>query len=392
MTLSALLITSIFFTLSFDATPVKVATGTAAWPWARVETYQDLDPHFVQESFDAGDIDLSANDLASFDGATKPHSKKFLLHYGAHWDTAPQPVPVLLLPGAIRSASVLFHDSANDGTMGVAPYLASKGFKVFALTWGYNSGDNLVQAEQVANALERIRAITGAPKVDVIAASKGGMALRIYLSNLASNWRTAYRGDVRRALFIGAPLLGLDAMFRHSMYGMLIDKMMSWDKMLTPFGWMDTTAKSLYNLNRFVGHAQMLRRWDASYPVASFEPDWATSYYGGYGLMSHSYGIDAAAAAAGNLIDRLEAAGVAPGVQLAVLAGSKPYVIASDAISIEYQGPGDLTVFLDSALHTDGMTQNGATVIKKSVLFLNHTELLFDTSALQWMEGVLAQP
>ena len=136
----------------------------------------------------------------------------------------------------------------------------------------------------------------------------------------------------------------------------------------------------------------MLLRWDGTYPVASFEPDWYSTYYGGWGLMSHSLGIDAAMAAAGNTIDTLEAAGLHPGIQLGILAGSKPFRVGgTTGFSVEYQGPGDMAVFLKSALHTAGMTRNGATVVKKSVLYLNHGEMLFHASSLQWMEAVLSK-
>lgn len=389
MSTISIILAGVLATSQFQTAPVRTMSGADAWPWTRVETYQDLDAHFVQEPYEPDDIDLSANDVRAFGGDDTPHSKEFLLHYGARWDTNPRAVPVLLIPGAIRSASILWHDARGDGTQGLAPHLIGQGFRVFGLTWGYNSGDNFLQAEQIANAIARVRAVTGQPRVDLVTISKGGLPTRIYLSRLPGDWRTAYRGDVRRALFLGCPNLGVDALFRHPIYGMGLGALMPWDRMLTSLGWTDTTEDSLYNLARFAGHAQMLHRWDLVYPIASFEPDWWTTYYGGWGFMSHSRGLVEARRVAGDVIDRLEAAGLDPGVELAVLAGSKPYLFANGGVAVEYQGPSDVAVFLRSALHTDGMTRNGARLIRKSTLFLNHNELYLHPLAHEWVEDTL---
>ena len=99
------LLTSGAHAAQLDPTPVRVLTGPDAWPWERVECYRDVDPHFVQEGQEAADSDFSDNDQLAFGGDRTPHSGQFLLHYARGWRTATRPVPVLLCPGAIRSAT-----------------------------------------------------------------------------------------------------------------------------------------------------------------------------------------------------------------------------------------------------------------------------------------------
>lgn len=371
-----------------DLTLIRTMTGPQAWPWERVECYDDSDPNFVQEDFLPDYADFSDNDVLAFGGDETPHSRFFLFHYGTGWQQATQPVPVLLVPGAIRSASVILHDSEGDGTEGLAPDLIRRGYAVFSLSWAYPSGENFMQAEHIANALRLVAQATGQPRADVVAASKGGVPARIYVTQMNAGWRTPYRDDVRRLVLVGAPNDGLDGMFRHPAYAAAIDRLLPWDRRLTWSGWVDTFDRSIYNAGRFMGHLQLLRRWDGVYPVQWWEPDAWTSYYGGQGLTIRSRGIDEAIALGGDLIARLNQAGVAPDVEIAVLAGTKPF---DGSGLFEYEGPGDMAVFTDSALYTGGMTQNGAPVIRASSMFYNHGELLYESEPLDWIDSVLRQ-
>ena len=82
------------------------------------------------------------------------------------------------------------------------------------MTFAHPHGDVFQQAEWVANAVARIKERTGAAHVDLVAHSKGGLSLAVYLSNTTdADWDNAayetvgtpYRGDVRRAVRRACP-------------------------------------------------------------------------------------------------------------------------------------------------------------------------------------------
>ena len=84
----------------------------------------------------------------------------------------------------------------------------------------------------MADAIDRIKKLTGAGTVDVVAHSKGGIAARIYMSNMSA---TAYRHDVRRLVMLGVPNLGTDFAFRNPSISYLIytaggNGVIAWDK------------------------------------------------------------------------------------------------------------------------------------------------------------------
>jgi hypothetical protein len=115
---------------------------------------------------------------------------------------------------------------------------------VYAVTFGNFHGDNYSQAIGVANALGRIRQLHKradgtSPKVDVLAWSKGVLAVDAYLGNAAA-WPTlgrrffdqvaeaqgdavpSFRSDVRVYVALSGPHLGIDLNFRHPIHTLTI--------------------------------------------------------------------------------------------------------------------------------------------------------------------------
>jgi len=328
--------------------------------WNRIERFSDSDAVlFRQEDFAPGsewvdDAPLAPHAAQLF-GDPTPHSGTFLLHFGQGWASATRPTPVLLVPGAASSAS---------GTLGLlAAHLAAEGRATFALTFAHPHGDCFQQAEQVANAIERILELSGAEQVDLVGHSKGGVAAAIYLSHTSSgSWSdeadtrgdryeqrgTPYRGDVRRFVAAGVPLGGLDTSFRWPSNHLVPA---NGGDPLVPSAWQEYyplgTASflvydELYHLDLwpeggdpYPGQAQLLRAWDDEHALPGSRPelgawaaqvDWWTTYYGGFGYWSWGPGLEDAAEAGGQLLDRLEVAGVDPQVEVAVLYGTNPLV------------------------------------------------------------------
>jgi hypothetical protein len=275
--------------------------------------------------------------------------------------------------------------------------LEQEGKRVFALTFAHRHGDNLVWAAQLNTAIARIRALTGASHVDVVAHSKGAVAARILASGIKLDWARPYQGDIRRLVLVGAPNLGIDYPFRHPLmnWGIFPERPhpkmnapMSWARTLVGGVWVNTDPYSLYRNagDFFPGQAQMLYRWDDTYALSRTEPDWQTTYHGGRGLVSVSRGIERAIAQGGHLIERLRETPLDADIQLAVLAGdaaNRPFFLN------EYTGPSDGLVFVKSAMHTEDMTRGGAALLAADVLPLNHGELVYRSVAKRWIADVL---
>lgn len=105
-------------------------------------------------------------------------------------------VPVLLVPG--------WGDHAPD-LQPLVIRLIEAGWpqtRVSALTFRDPVGSNRTHAEEVARAVETLRSLTGSDRVDVVAHSMGGLALRYYLQ-----FEDGHE-VVRRAVFLGTPHRG----------------------------------------------------------------------------------------------------------------------------------------------------------------------------------------
>ena len=106
------------------------------------------------------------------------------------------PVPVLLVPG--------WRDTDQE----LAPFrqrFLDAGWpeeRVSALEFEDPVGGNVEHAEEVRDAVAELRATTEAERVDVVAHSMGGLAVRYYLRFLGGD------EEVRRAVFLGTPHRG----------------------------------------------------------------------------------------------------------------------------------------------------------------------------------------
>lgn len=331
-------------------------TGEETWSlsgethlWSAIERLEDPDRDlFAAEAFNAitewPTDNMYMPYIATCFGTSQPGSGAALLHAGVNVATATG-TPVLFVPGA--------GDNASRGFMTMAASLDLAGKPVYAITFAHPHGDAFMQAEALANAIARVRVLTGADQVDLVSHSKGGIAAAIYLSHTATaDWGnpayeavgTPYRGDVRRAVFIATPLGGIDSGYRWSnmnLVGLSAETAMaptSW-ALYYPYGtgysWV---YQELYEQDflpddgdLFPGQRQLLARqdhplpgelpWLGSYAV---QLDYWTTYEGGLGFYSWSDGIDEAIDAGGGLIARLHDQGVDPAVELYLLAGESP--------------------------------------------------------------------
>lgn len=187
-------------------------------------------------------------------GPTRPEARFVLLHKGPKTAARTCNVnltPTLLIHGAIQDANVFLFPSGNDGTgkayggatqvTGMVQSLEDANRCTYAVTFGNFHGDNYNHAIHVANAVARIKALhPGVPRVDVVAWSKGVLAVDAYLTN-ASTWTgfsttrfferlakeqavrvPAYADDIRVYVPLSGPHKGIDLNFRHPIHTLTI--------------------------------------------------------------------------------------------------------------------------------------------------------------------------
>ena len=423
--------------------------------WSAIERLEDPDRTlFHAEDFNDlsqwKDADPFAPYVLDAFGGARPGSWSALLHMGPAEEVG-EGTPILFVPGA--------GDNASRGFVTMATKMDREWRPVYALTFAHPHGDVFLQAEMIANAIARIKARTGATQVDIVSHSKGGIATAVYLSSEAGvDWGhdayesvgTTYRGDVRRAVFIGAPLDGIDTAWRwpSANYASL-----ETDLAIAPTSWntyYPTTVVNVWNANDltsqdllaegdadlFPGHRQIQRRQDHPLPGSmpwlgsyAVQQDWYTTYEGGLGVYSHSDGIDAAIEDGGFLLNKLQAQGVHPDIDLFVLAGENPLmpsaagdfaatyfdqaftdmaqesattwgdliagfvgdglldvgiseaeitgIVNGKLILGEVTGPSDGVVFTTSSTHTEMLTERGADVVEVKTVNLSHMDLLY---------------
>lgn len=359
--------------------------------WDKVERIRLNNSNIKQEKFIFDNEHKKENIIRQFGNTSQPSSQLFLLHYAEGWDSNTQPTPVLFVHGAGKDGDYAA-DPVGDGSVeGLMQYLTNNDFKVFSITFAHPHGDNYYQREVLAAAIQRIKDVTGVTKVDIIAHSKGNMSARMYLSNVKKDWGIPFRNDVRRYIQLGAPNGGIDYSFRNTWasWGIMTTGAhgpVPYLNMLIYGTWIDTAYHSLYNLDdgggAYTGQAQMLSRWDDVYPLDLYEQDWYTTYYGGWGFASYSKGIDYAIEQGGNLIEILNDSPIDSSVEIATLAGNVNII---DGIVMEDDGPSDGIVFVESALMTDPMIEDGAILLEKKVMELNHVELAYHEEAKRWI-------
>ena len=365
--------------------------------WSKLERLQHPDAaRMVQEKFLPLIEHHDPEALAAF-GRADPPSSMVLLHMAQGWAMRSEHPPVVLVHGAGLGANHCWADRPFEQPFeGLAARLARAGRQVFAVTFAHPHGDNYLQAEALALAIARVRELTGARQVDLVAHSKGGMAARIYLSDAGPEWATRYRGDVRRYVMLGTPNGGIDVSFAYPNLNYWILE----NKSPAPLSWLDglyygvkkdMTAQSLYKAGgAFPGQSQMLRRWADRYgkTTSKGQFDVETSYEGGKGLVSTSLGIDAAIEEGGRTLERLGKKGIASGVQLALLAGTNPWMMG---LVGERRGPSDGLLLVASARETAPLTQRGAKLIRSDLRYWNHLQLCYDPAANDWVLEALEQ-
>ncbi len=362
-------------------------TGNSSSYWDGILTCHVPELHNIREIFCKANQHMD-NCIVKYFGGAMPASSQYLLHLAPGWQHNRNPIPVILVPGAGMDA-VSFVNLYGMGYPGMQQQLVSLGYKVFVITFAHTHGDNFYQAESLAHAIEQIKFMCKVEQVDLIAHSKGGIAARIYMSGLAA--ATPYRGDVRRCVMLGTPNLGTDFAFRNPSISLPIyltgsNGVIAWDRLNYLGTLVNTSLQAIYRDGAFPGQCQLLHKWNNQYPLDMTQPDWWTTYHGGQGFISHSRGIQAAIADGGDSIARLEAAGVAPGVELCVLAGDNHMF---GPISGDVSAPSDGMVFVDSVFNTDAMVAGGAKLKAKIRMKVNHLELLFYRRVIRWIDEQL---
>lgn len=398
------LVAAAWATTGYDpSTPAETFTGVEVEDlegsvrlWSAIELHQDPDRTlFGRGEYNSVTAWPEAASWAPYIhecfGTGTPHTSAFLLHVGPSAAIAAG-TPILFVPGA--------SDNGSRGFITMAWHEDLLGRPVYALTFAHPHGDAFEQAEQIADAIARIKARTGASQVDVVAHSKGGISAAIYASNHPkAHWPdaayesvgTRYRDDIRRLVFIATPLGGIDTAFRWPNGNYLS---LDADEAFSPSSWETyypyTTANVYVSTDLaeqdffaadgdlFPGQRQLYARQPYDLPgetptlgAYAMQQDWYTTYEGGYGYYSYSDGIDAVVEAGGDVFGALAAAGVDPDVEVYVLAGENPVMpngypdYASTVFGDTWAELGQLTVDtwadIVSAAIGDGLVSVGIT-------------------------------
>ncbi len=404
---------------TFAGAAVRVisdVTGRDSSPWERIELLEDDTPNFVAEPFHVKSRQNHSIIQKAF-GTNKPHSRNVLLHLAPRWNRAQHKTPVLLVHGAGDNACRGFchpytfdiPEGGNIDKPGIMQHLVKNGFSVFALTFSHPHGDNFLQAQQVANAIARIKELTAAEKVDVICHSKGAMSVRIYASDLGAeypqySWLTPFRKDIRKIIFVASPLKGIDTAFRYYMYNFTVMQ----QKLAAPLGARSMVWQGMYveteSHNRlFPGQYQMLHNWvkdgiDFNYQSVTADANISRNalYKGGISGLLVSEGIDHAIQEAGNVISSLNTKGIDPSVTCHILAGTKQEIDTVKFIWLEFPvgefaDSSDGVLFLKSAVYQKGLTARGARVASVKTLNTHHVGLTVLPAALNHISEVLSE-
>ncbi|RMF14203.1 MAG: lipase [Alphaproteobacteria bacterium] len=369
--------------------------------WVRVERWRDSGGALAQESFPADGRGDQTGQRATFFGSARPSSDRFLLYYAPGWDAAGGGTPVLLVHGANQDADLAWANPNEAGdygcgvqfcpTSGLMQALSNSGHRVFAISFAHKNGDGYFWAEAIADAIEVVKNATGAATVDVVAWSKGAFNARMYASSLRQAWGTAYRGDIDKLILVGGPNKGIDIAFRHGItYSIAVYPACGGGSngaiphdWLVCFGFWSHGPEWTPSSALYPGTAQMFRRWDSVYGLATLEQDWWTTYYGGWGFVSHSAGIGAYLSL--SLVDDLRNAGVPASVRTYLLCGSSPDI---GHFHNEHTGPSDGLIFIASCSDTGGIGNLSADV----TVPLNHLELGWGAAAVQQIAAWLDAP
>lgn len=359
-------------------------TAGIANGWVQVDRWRDTLSAFTQEAFPPDGRGDQTGQRVTFFGSARPHSSRFLLYYAPNWDTNVKPVPVLLVHGANQDADLAWANPNEAGHYGCGDYscpttglmqtLSSSGYKVFAIGLAHKNGDGYFESEQIGDAIAIIKSKTGATKVNVIAWSKAASNARMYVSSVRKSWGTVYQGNVDQLILLGGANNGIDLSFRHGwsfslvVYpacGGVINGPTPHDHLIC-YGVNTPGAEWTYASTYFPGSAQLLKRWDSTYPLPTYEQDWYTTYYGGNGFYSSGPGISAYLSR--SLVDTIRSFPVPVGVKVHNLCGNQNDITL---LHNEHTGPSDGVVFIASCRDTTGiLTDAGSATIA-----VNHLEL-----------------
>jgi MYXO-CTERM domain-containing protein len=303
-----------------------------------------------QSQWDPASDDLTGGQVISdcFDSPT-PHGGDVVVHhYPRAALTPPRTRPVLLVTGA--------GDNALRSMSFLAVQLSRAGFNVYSLTFAHRQGDNYQHAEHIANVLQYMRERHPGVQLDVVGYSKGGIATRIYASNVADTvWParpdyqqhgTDYRGDIGRLILLGTPNAGLDTSFRWPSSNLFsvgdtpLDAPTSWTGYYPNFRAglvrVDLEAQSIFAVggSYFEGQSQLLANLSELHPLpggqlslgayATAQIDYLTTYFGGLGFMSDAPGIEQAIEEGGDTIATLQSLGIAADIDLYLAGGGNP--------------------------------------------------------------------
>lgn len=383
------------------STVVKEATFTGGIDdgWASVERYRDTNSGFTAEVYPADGRGNQVGQTAAFFGSAQPASSRFLLYAGPK-PTGTAKSPVLLVHGANQTASQAWANPGAGGNFGcgvvlcpstgMMQKLVAAGHPVYAIGFPHRNGDGYYWAQQIGDAVDIIRAKTGAAKVDVVGWSKGAFNARQYVSSVKKSWGKAYSGNVSRLILLGNPNKGFDWGFRH---GWSHDVAI-WPECggslnapgphtsMTCYGLRYSHPELSYDSAAFPGSGQMLARWDGVYPVPTYEQDWYTTYYGGTGFYTGGRGIQ-------YYIDRqslvapIVAAGTPSTLPVYLLCGTAPTMVG---LHNEHTGPSDGAVFLASCNSSQGLGKLSGTATPA----LNHLQLGWSSTSVNQVIAWLA--
>ena len=399
LTLSLALALPALATEQFEPKPEATVTGAAAAPWDRTERLHDRHPELITEKFnrDTQPKDMIGEGIVDAFGTSTPSSGTVLLHFAPGWKKATQKVPVLLVHGTGSNANHSFA-VARDGHGEMVNHLTKEGRAVFAVSFAAPFGSNWLQREMLADAIARVKQVTGSSQVDLIAHSKGCVVARMYISDVKKPWGTAYRGDVRRAVLLASPNLGIDFTWRHPNSATFVFPAMGVNfaspRDMTYM--IDLTGSHGVYGGTQDGVLELAYDLARQYPYSLLEVDGIVSRLGGFGTLGHYPGIEAAIERTGHLIDQLEHAGVDPRVELALMAGTNQYFANPSPLPVppipgELDGPSDGMVLSVSLEHTSGLTRRGAHLLELKRLKVNHGECVYAPEALAWISGILAR-
>lgn len=359
--------------------------------WAKVERLASTNTNINAEAFPSDGRGNQTGQIATFFASSQPHSKRFLLHFAPNWNASSGKNPILLIHGANQDSDIAWANPNNAGdygcgvstcpNTGLMQALNSTGFQVFAVTFAHKNGDSFIWSQIIHEAIERVKAVTGANKVDVISWSKGAFNARMYVSS-TTRWNAPYGNNIGQLIMLGGPNNGIDWSFRHgwnhtfAVYpgcGGVINGPTAHDNIVCYGIWWDGSDNWVYDAAYFPGAAQMLKPQDDLYTLPMYEQDWYTTYYGGLGYYTYGRGIDSFMA--DSLVDEVRQHPTPYTVDVHNLCGDNANIAL---IHNEHTGPSDGVVFESSCRDNVGIgTESGS-----NTLSINHLQLGWHSSAI----------